>query len=101
VRASVVGPVGVAAPVGANVSVAPPVTVAPTVATGVTSETSPSTSGTVRFILPAKPSWIWLDGKRLTGTSAIVSCGTHQVKVGYYPKHAVTVPCGGELVLSR
>jgi hypothetical protein len=58
-------------------------------------------SGSIRFTPPAKAGWIWLDGKRLSGTSAFVSCGTHQVKVGYSAKHVVTVPCGGELVLSR
>jgi hypothetical protein len=58
-------------------------------------------SGSIRFTPPAKAGWIWLDGKRLSGTSAFVSCGTHQVKVGYSAKHAVVVPCGGELVLSR
>ena len=65
------------------------------------SDTTDSTSGSIRFVRPAKPGWVWLDGKRLTGTSAIVTCGTHQVKVGYLAKHAVVVPCGGELVLSR
>lgn len=58
-------------------------------------------SGGIRFAPPAKAGWVWLDGKRLTATSAIVTCGTHQVKVGYAPRHAVAVPCGGEVVLSR
>jgi hypothetical protein len=65
------------------------------------SATTASVSGSIRFAAPAKPGWIWLDDKRLTATSAIVSCGTHQVKVGYRAKHAVEVPCGGEVVLSR
>jgi hypothetical protein len=74
-----------AAPVSAPVAAEPP-------ATG---------SGTLRFAAPAKSGWIWLDGKKLTGLSAIVSCGAHQVKVGYRAKHAVIVPCGGELVVTR
>jgi hypothetical protein len=78
----------------------PPAAAQPPVSGGATSDTSASGSGTVRFVSPAKTG-IWLDGKRLTGNSAIVSCGAHQVKVGYYAKHGVTVPCGGELVLSR
>jgi hypothetical protein len=73
----------------------------PTVAELLAADTPDSTSGSIRFVRPAKAGWVWLDGKRLTGTSAIVTCGTHQVKVGYLAKHAVVVPCGGELVLSR
>jgi hypothetical protein len=72
----------------------------PTVPSTQTTQTVASGSGTLRFTSPAR-SWIWVDGKRLTGTSAIVSCGTHQIKVGYYAKHAVVVPCDGELVLSH
>jgi hypothetical protein len=78
----------------------PAAAAAATVTAGATA-TAVSGSGTLRFTVPAKSSWIWVDGKRLTGTSAIVSCGTHQVKVGYYPKHSVVVPCDGEVVLSR
>ena len=68
---------------------------------GVGNAGSTGTSGTVRFVSPARSGWIWLDGNRLTGTSAIVSCGTHQVKVGYAAKHAITVPCDGEVVVKR
>jgi hypothetical protein len=81
---------------------APAQSAAPTVAELLAAdEAADSNSGSIRFVRPAKAGWVWLDGKRLTGTSAIVTCGTHQVKVGYGAKHAVVVPCGGELVLSR
>jgi hypothetical protein len=73
----------------------------PPAAASTSSDTTASTSGSIRFTAPAKAGWLWLDGKRLSGTSAIVSCGTHQVKVGYNAKHAVAVPCGGEVALSR
>ena len=53
----------------------------PTVAELLAADTPDSTSGSIRFVRPAKAGWVWLDGKRLTGTSAIVTCGTHQVKV--------------------
>jgi len=85
----------------APVSIPAPPAVAPQPVASRAADTIGSTSGSIRFSAPAKPGWVWLDGKRLTGTSAIVSCGTHQVKVGYLAKHAVVVPCGGEVVLSR
>jgi len=89
-------------PSPANIPTPPPLSIQATQgpSQSVALTTAPS-SGTLRFVPPAKSGWVWLDGKRLTGTSAIVSCGTHQLKVGYFAKHAVTVPCGGELVLSR
>jgi len=80
---------------------APVQSASPTVAELLAADTPDSTSGSIRFVRPVKAGWVWLDGKRLTGTSAIVTCGTHQVKVGYGAKHAVVVPCGGEVVLSR
>jgi hypothetical protein len=80
----------------------PPVNASGPVAAAVPVPDAPTTgSGGIRFAPPAKAGWVWLDGKRLTATSAIVTCGTHQVKVGYSPRHAVVVPCGGEVVLSR
>jgi hypothetical protein len=85
----------------ANIPPPPPASTSSSPSGDVASQESEGASGSIRFAAPAKAGWIWLDGKRLTATSAIVSCGTHQVKVGYRAKHAVVVPCGGEVVLSR
>jgi hypothetical protein len=81
----------------------PPATIPPPPPPVAPPESSATTSGSgsIRLAAPAKPGWVWLDGKRLSATSAFVSCGTHQVKVGYYAKHTVVVPCGGEVVVSR
>ncbi len=58
-------------------------------------------TGTVQLNKPAKPGHVWLDGKKLTSSSALVSCGTHQVKVGFKRAHSIDVPCGGEIAVSR
>ena len=60
----------------------------------------PST-GTVRLDRPAIAGHVWLDGKKLSSTSALVSCGTHQIKVGRGHKHSVDVPCGSEIGVSK
>ena len=77
----------------------PPPAVSPFPATQAAT-TVESASGTLRFAV-ARSAWIWVDGKRLAGTSAIVSCGKHQVKVGYNSRHTVAVPCGAEVVVSH
>lgn len=59
------------------------------------------TTGTVRLDRPAKVGRVWLDGKKLTSPSALVSCGTHRIKVGYGRTHSIDVPCGGEIGVSR
>jgi hypothetical protein len=61
----------------------------------------PSSSGTVRLGHPATPGHVWVDGKKVSASSVLVSCGTHQVKVGHARKHSVDVPCGGEIVVTR
>jgi hypothetical protein len=61
----------------------------------------PSSSGTVKLGHPASPGHVWLDGKKVSATSVLVSCGTHQIKVGRSRKHSVDVPCGGEVVVTR
>jgi hypothetical protein len=58
-------------------------------------------TGTVRLDRPAYPGKVWLDGKKLSSSSAMVSCGTHQIKVGFRRAHSIDVPCGGELGVSK
>ena len=61
----------------------------------------PST-GTVRLSRPSAAGHVWLDGKKLTSTSALVGCGVHQIKIGAHARpRSVDVPCGGEIVLSK
>jgi hypothetical protein len=60
-----------------------------------------SSTGTVRLDRPAVAGQVWLDGKRLTSKSALVSCGTHQIKVGFKRAHSIDVPCGGEVGVSK
>lgn len=63
--------------------------------------TGPAT-GTVRIERPAVPGRVWIDGKKVTTPSSVVSCGTHQIKSGTRGRvHSLQVPCGGELVVSR
>lgn len=82
----------------AEPSPAPPsaTAVAPSSATG-----SGASTGTVRLDKPAVAGRVWLDGKKLSSSSALVSCGTHQIKVGRGRTHSIDVPCGGELGVSR
>ncbi len=59
-------------------------------------------TGTVRLLKPAAPGKVWLDGQKLGAATATVACGSHQLKIGAHGKaHAVDVPCGGELKVSR
>ena len=60
-----------------------------------------SSSGTVRLDHPAKPGHAWLDGKKISSSSVLVTCGTHQIKIARGRKHSIDVPCGGELGVSR
>jgi len=60
-----------------------------------------SSTGTVRLDRPATAGHVWLDGKKLSATSALVSCGTHQIKVGRGRTHSVDVPCGAEIGVSK
>jgi hypothetical protein len=60
-----------------------------------------NSTGSVRLDKPAKAGHVWLDGQKLTSPSALVSCGTHSIKVGHGRKHSVDVPCGGEVGVSR
>jgi len=71
-----------------------------TAAVGATA-TDPASSGTVRLGRPTLAGHVWLDGKKLKATSVLVSCGTHQIRVGHGRKHSIDVPCGGEISVSR
>ncbi len=62
---------------------------------------NPASAGTVRLSKPTLAGHVWLDGKKLAGTSVIVSCGTHQLKVGHGRKHSIDVPCGGEIAVGK
>lgn len=61
----------------------------------------PASAGTVRLGRSNLAGHVWLDGKKLTTTSVLVTCGTHQIKVGHGRKHSIDVPCGGEIAVSR
>jgi hypothetical protein len=78
-----------------------PATASPASASvGATSPDGTST-GTVRLDRPAKAGHVWLDGKKLTSPSALVSCGTHRIKIGHGRTHSIDVPCGGEIGISK
>jgi hypothetical protein len=59
------------------------------------------TTGTLRLERPARPGHVWLDGRKLSSSLALVTCGAHVIQVGRHRAHAVDVPCGGEIALSR
>jgi hypothetical protein len=62
----------------------------------------PPTTGTVRLERPAVSGRVWLDGKKLTSGSTLVSCGTHQIKMSARGRvRSIQVPCGGEIVISK
>jgi hypothetical protein len=62
----------------------------------------PPTTGTLRVERPATPGRVWVDGKKLTSQSALVSCGPHQIRIGIRGRtRTVQVPCDGELVVSK
>jgi hypothetical protein len=62
----------------------------------------PPSTGTVRLRRPASPSRVWLDGSKLTAASSVVSCGTHQIKVGARARpRSVDVPCGGQIDITH
>jgi hypothetical protein len=86
-----------AAPPPALPTVSPP---AATTAPSPPVSDAPQT-GTLHLLHPAAPGKVWLDGQKITVASATVSCGDHQLKVGRAKAHTVTVPCGGDLKVSR
>jgi hypothetical protein len=77
-----------------------PMAVAPAPAT--TSATVGGDAPTTGTILLGHAGRVWLDGKRLTGTAALVRCGSHRIKLGAYAKsRPIDVPCGGEVTVKR
>jgi hypothetical protein len=58
-------------------------------------------TGTLHLLHPAAAGKVWLDGQKITVASATVSCGDHQLKVGRAKAHTITIPCGGDLKVSR
>ena len=75
--------------------------VAPVPTSASTASSSGASTGTVRLDRPAYPGHVWLDGKKLSSGSSMVSCGTHQIKVGFHRSHSIDVPCGGEIGVSK
>ena len=65
------------------------------------STTADGTSGTVRLARGLSPSRVLFDGKKLSSATALVSCGTHQVRVNRGRAHSVDVPCGGAIDVSK
>jgi hypothetical protein len=70
-------------------------------ATASPSPNDTASTGTVRLDKPAVAGHVWLDGKKLSSKSALVSCGTHQIRVGRGRTHSVDVPCGSEIGVSK
>jgi hypothetical protein len=59
-------------------------------------------TGTLYLLRPATAGKVWLDGQKISAASATVTCGKHQLKVGARGKaHAIDIPCGGELRVTR
>ena len=81
----------------------PPAPVAPAAAAApVAPPADVPQTGTLRLQRPATAGKVWLDGQKIAAASATVACGSHQVKVGTHGKaHAIDVPCGGELRLTK
>jgi hypothetical protein len=49
--------------------------------------------------VPKKDATLTVDGKKATGTSAVVACGHHTVIVGKGKPQSVEAPCGGAIVV--
>jgi hypothetical protein len=63
---------------------------------------TPATASTIgTLIIDSKAKKVWLDGKRLSGWSAMIQCGAHKVKIGRSSAQMVDVPCGGEAHVTR
>jgi hypothetical protein len=86
----------------AAVEAAPPAAADPVAAPSPAPAADAPTIGTLRLHWPAVPGQVWLDGEKVTSSSAVTACGTHEVRVGAkgHP-HSIRIPCGGELRVSR
>jgi hypothetical protein len=58
-------------------------------------------AGTLHLERSVTPRWVLLDGKKLSSRTEVVTCGTHQIKVGHSKAHPIDVPCGGDLTVGR
>ncbi len=67
-----------------------------------TAATTPATASTIgTLVVDGKHKKVWLDGKRLSGSSAMIQCGAHKVKIGKTSVQMVDVPCGGEAHVTK
>jgi hypothetical protein len=88
-----------AAPMTTVGTTATETTVAPEAPRTATAEATATVSSSGTLTSPG-PSWpMFVDGKRITATSAIVSCGVHTVRVGNTRARKIDVPCGGTIVM--
>jgi hypothetical protein len=86
----------------AAATMSPPGAGAPVAAVTEPAPIEQPTKGTVRLDRASLAGRVWVDGKRLTSTAAVVTCGPHQIKVGAGTRaRSLDVPCGGELVVAR
>jgi hypothetical protein len=94
----------ISAPVSAVSSVslgggAPTIAGAAPRSTSATDDATDSTTGTVTAAPGVRP--LYIDGARITASSAIVTCGRHLVRAGWAKPRAVIVPCGKTLYVDR
>jgi hypothetical protein len=101
VAASVQGPAA-ATQKPASASPAMKTTAATTPANAIAAAGTPATASTIgTIVIDSKAKKVWLDGKRLSGQSAMIPCGSHKVKIGKSSAQMVDVPCGGEAHVTR
>ena len=62
-------------------------------------ESEPVVAGSGTISSPGSAWPMFIDGKRITAASAIVSCGHHIVRVGRARAHDVVVQCGATIVM--
>jgi hypothetical protein len=86
-------------PAATPIAPAPPAAAPATV--GAAAPSDPASAGTVRLARPTMAGHVWLDVKKISATSVLVTCGTHQLKIGHGRKHSIDVPCGGEIAVGK
>ncbi len=67
--------------------------------TAVTQASTPSSWGTITVATGAGS--LVVDGALATGATAVVACGTHQIRAGRGRPRNVDVPCGGTVTVDR
>jgi hypothetical protein len=68
-------------------------------ATSTAMESAPPMASSGTIVSPGSAWPLFVDGKRITATSAIVACGKHTVRVGRSKLREVVVPCGATVTL--